>query len=666
MLRMLTRSSEATVDIGDDVGLPSRSPAAYSMSSTPLPQRVSEPVALPIVRIGGVEFHAITEDQCVRHILSSLADGVGGTVVTPNLDITRRCRHDLKFAALVSESDLVVADGMPLVWASRLQGTPLPQRLAGSDLIGSLSAAAAIEGRSIFLLGGDPGTAEGAAGILAARAPGLRVAGTYCPPMGFDKDEAEMGRMIELLRQSRPDIVWVALGSPKQEMLINRIRHVLPQAWWLGVGISFSFLTGEVKRAPRWVQKIGMEWVHRMKQEPGRLMKRYLVHGLPFAARLLGGALANRLNGKQEQLSGVRRTRVIRTRRPETVPAQTNGHAYHAHLNRTSTMAVVAVQSSGTAVATLAPPVESERSELTIFSRSESSMGKGLKRLKAIILLGGKVRHVPLSALSGRSLLDLPLDENGSILNGWITQSADLAARSGLSDMLVRVIIDSKAMEPYSVKPSQAANVRIERDRWSFRGTGGLIADIAKDYDDDDLILVGNASQVLLEPLWAIAAALDHKTGDFTMISHRDGTASGLMLMSCKTVRGISDVGYVDLKEQALPNIAKSHDVRVVHCRQPTGLPIFTLPDYISAIQHHYRRRERRRARTNPLSEDFSKHFAIVEEGATVAPDAYLHDSVVLRGATVESGAAAIRSLLCPTALIGRGQIVSDQLMGDC
>jgi hypothetical protein len=170
-----------------------------------------------------------------------------------------------------------------------------------------------------------------------------------------------------------------------------------------------------------------------------------------------------------------------------------------------------------------------------------------------------------------------------------------------------------------------------------------LIADIAADYADDDLLLVGNASQILLDPLWAIAAALEHKTGDFTLISHRDGTASGLMLLSCKTVREISSVGYVDLKEQSLPKISQHHDVRVVHCRQPTGLPLFSLSDY---------------------NEDVNRRFVLVEEGANVAPDAYLHDAIILRGATVESGAAAVRSLIGPNVILRRGKMVTDQLLG--
>ncbi|HEX8341228.1 MAG TPA: WecB/TagA/CpsF family glycosyltransferase [Tepidisphaeraceae bacterium] len=656
----------------DDTARPGRTPAFQAAALTaapaaPLP-RTGEPAALPVVRVGGVELHAITEGQCVRHVLASITEGIGGTVVTPNIDILRRYRQDLKFAALVSETDLIIADGMPLVWASRLQGTPLPQRVAGSDLITTLSAAAAVEGRSIFLLGGDPGTAEGAGAVLAARAPGLKIAGTYCPPFGFEKSDAEMARMIDVLQAAKPDIVWVALGSPKQEHLINRLRHELPGTWWLGVGISFSFLTGEVRRAPRWMQKTGLEWVHRLTQEPGRLMKRYLLHGLPFAIRLLGGAAINRVVGRREQLTGVRRARVVRTR-PTAVAVKVQSDMYTAPADREPTPVEAATADLPTISAdnvSSAATGESVHSDVSVFSRNGSPMGKGLKRLKAIVLLGGKVRHVPLSIQTGRSLLDLPLDNSGSILNHWLNQSDDLASRAGLSDLLVRVVIDGKATEPRSVQPHHAARVRIERDRLGFRGTGGLVADIARDYADDDLILVGNASQVLLEPLWAIAAALDHKTGDFTMISHRDGTASGLMLLSAKTVRGISDVGYVDLKEQALPHIAKTHDVRVVHCRQPTGLPIFTLTDYISAVQRHHRRRERRRARVNPLVEDFGKQFAIVEDGAHVAPDAYLHDSVVLRGATVEAGASVIRSLLCPTAVLERGEMISDQLVGEC
>ena len=143
-------------------------------------------------------------------------------------------------------------------------------------------------GLSVFLLGGSPGAAEGAAAVLGERYPSLTVAGTYCPPHGFEQDEAELKRIERAVVEANPAIVFVGLGSPKQERLIERLRERLPGAWWLGVGVSFSFLCGQVRRAPRWMQVIGLEWVHRLAQEPRRLARRYLVEGLPFAAWLLG------------------------------------------------------------------------------------------------------------------------------------------------------------------------------------------------------------------------------------------------------------------------------------------------------------------------------------------------------------------------------------------
>ena len=250
---------------------------------------------LRAIYLRGVRIHAITEFQSVRFVLDSLADGHGGWVVTPNLDHLRRLSGDRKLRALYSHATLVVPDGMPLIWAARLQGTPLPERVAGSSLITSLSDGAAREGRSIFLLGGDPGTAEGAARVLRRTFPGVTIAGTHCPPMGFEQDQKLLQEVIDLLQKARPDIVYVALGSPKQEWLIGQLKGYLPRAWWLGIGISFSFVSGQVRRAPQWMPRAGLEWVHRLCQEPRRLAKRYLVHGLPFAGSLLTGAVIHRV-----------------------------------------------------------------------------------------------------------------------------------------------------------------------------------------------------------------------------------------------------------------------------------------------------------------------------------------------------------------------------------
>jgi N-acetylglucosaminyldiphosphoundecaprenol N-acetyl-beta-D-mannosaminyltransferase len=248
-----------------------------------------------VVPILSMRLGRFDETQCVRRILASLASGRGGWVVTANVDILRRHAHDPAFRRLTSSADIVVADGMPLVWASIVQGSPLPARVAGSNLITSLSAAAASAGRSVFLLGGDPGTAESARAVLLAHSPQLQVAGTWCPPLGFEHDPAQVAAIRAALQQAQPDIIFVALGSPKQEWLIRELRDSVPSSWWLGIGISFSFLAGRVKRAPPWVQRSGFEWLHRLWQEPRRLAHRYLVDGLPFAAYLLAHAAMVRM-----------------------------------------------------------------------------------------------------------------------------------------------------------------------------------------------------------------------------------------------------------------------------------------------------------------------------------------------------------------------------------
>ncbi len=250
------------------------------------------------IDLRGVAIDVLTEQGCVERLIRESQAGQGGWVITPNLDHMRRAETDEEFRTMLDEADVVVADGMPLIWASRLQGTPLPERVAGSALVWSLAEAAAKADRSLYLLGGDPGAADKAADVLKNRYPSLRIAGTDCPEFGFDKDPARTAQVLQKVLEAGPDIVYVGLGSPKQERLIQKARMDLPHVWWLGVGISLSFIAGDVKRAPRWVQKIGLEWMHRLLQEPGRLAKRYLVHGLPFSARLLTGAILRRISGK--------------------------------------------------------------------------------------------------------------------------------------------------------------------------------------------------------------------------------------------------------------------------------------------------------------------------------------------------------------------------------
>jgi N-acetylglucosaminyldiphosphoundecaprenol N-acetyl-beta-D-mannosaminyltransferase len=231
-------------------------------------------------------------------MFSGLERRRGGWLVTANLDFLRRYVVDPKMRELYDEADVRVADGMPLVWASRLQGDPLPERVPGSSLVWLLVARAATEGRSVYFLGGASDANERAARVLTDKHPTLKICGSSSPQLSSPPSPEEIHAVKTAMVAAQPDIALIALGSPKQEQLIQALRRDLPSTWFVGIGISLSFVAGDIKRAPRWMRTIGMEWSHRMIQEPRRLIKRYLVHDLPFAFQLFARAALVRLKGR--------------------------------------------------------------------------------------------------------------------------------------------------------------------------------------------------------------------------------------------------------------------------------------------------------------------------------------------------------------------------------
>ncbi len=247
----------------------------------------------------GMPLNAVTESEALQFIEDRLTRKQGTWVLTPNLDILRQYFSNPAlrplFHANQGGADLLVADGMPLVWASHLTGHAVPERVPGSGLVLSLAQRAAANGWSIYLLGGSEGAADKAAQVLRQKYPTLKIAGTTCPAPGFDQDPAQLSALRHQLRAAKPDIVYVALGFPKQELVTQYLRPALPNATFIGVGISLSFIAGEVRRAPRLVQRLGLEWLHRLVQEPRRLARRYLVQDMPFALfHLFPGAVAER------------------------------------------------------------------------------------------------------------------------------------------------------------------------------------------------------------------------------------------------------------------------------------------------------------------------------------------------------------------------------------
>jgi N-acetylglucosaminyldiphosphoundecaprenol N-acetyl-beta-D-mannosaminyltransferase len=193
-------------------------------------------------------------------------------------------------------ADLVLADGMPMLWAGRVQGTPVHARVPTSEAIYALSAMAASRGVGVFFLGGNPGTAEATAAVMMARYPGL-VTAHACPPLGFEKDAVTMDELMATLEKSRSGIVFCAFGCPKQEHLMDRLRHRFPDMWFFAAGGTFSMVAGEAPQAPAWTRRLGLEWAHRLRLEPRRLFVRYIVHDVPFCLRLLAASAQARRRG---------------------------------------------------------------------------------------------------------------------------------------------------------------------------------------------------------------------------------------------------------------------------------------------------------------------------------------------------------------------------------
>jgi len=285
-------------------------------------------------------------------------------------------------------------------------------------------------------------------------------------------------------------------------------------------------------------------------------------------------------------------------------------------------------------------------------------------RLKALVLLSGLVRSTDLSAAIGRSVLDLPIEPDRSILDCWCQQVLAMVELLKIDHLPVRVMIDSQSDKPTGHLTDNRVAVQIEEDASAFRGTAGVLRDIAGHYGSDDLLLVANGAQIMLEPLADLMTAMAEARGDISIVSHADGTPSGMMLVRCGALEQVPEVGFVDMKEQALPKIANRHRVAVVKRDRVVGMPIRSQPDYILALRSHHGRDQNVEAtETDCFAEAWQPTFRLIETDAQVDDSARVHDSVVLSGATVERGAVLVQSVICPGAIVRRNQTVTDQLV---
>ncbi|MCQ2495198.1 MAG: WecB/TagA/CpsF family glycosyltransferase [Lachnospiraceae bacterium] len=201
-------------------------------------------------------------------------------IVAVNVDVLTKIEADKKLAGITKNADIVLVDGKPLVWFSKLEKRPVKEKISGSDFVPTICRRAAETNRSIFILGGKDGVAEKAKRRLCKKYPKLKIVGTYAPPIGFEKDIKENDKINKMISAAKPDILIVCLGCPKQEKWISDNINKYDAKLSVCAGATVDFLAGNVKRAPRWMSDFGLEWFYRFTQEPKRLFKRYFVDDL--------------------------------------------------------------------------------------------------------------------------------------------------------------------------------------------------------------------------------------------------------------------------------------------------------------------------------------------------------------------------------------------------
>ncbi|TPE20415.1 WecB/TagA/CpsF family glycosyltransferase [Clostridium perfringens] len=232
------------------------------------------------VKILNTEVDNITMDEAVNKIDNIINKRTPKYVVTPNLDHIVQLEKDLELQEVYKNAELIVTDGMPLIWISHLNGMPIKEKISGSDLFPAICKLADKRNYSIFLLGAAEGVAKKAGEKLQKKYPGLNIAGTFSPEYGFEKDENKIKDIINIINESNVDILAVGLGAPKQEKFIYRIIKEINVPVSLAIGATIDFEAGNVKRAPKWMQENGLEWFYRLIKEPRRLFKRYLKDGI--------------------------------------------------------------------------------------------------------------------------------------------------------------------------------------------------------------------------------------------------------------------------------------------------------------------------------------------------------------------------------------------------
>ena len=248
---------------------------------------------IPRFDVLGVRLHAMNLTVATAAVMEALRDRRRGYVCVTGVHGVSEAQTNPRFRSILNSAFLNTTDGMPLVWLGRRAIGPRVDRVYGPDLMLEILQATQHTGHRHFFYGGAPGVADELKARMEKRYPGIAIVGTYCPPfrpLNTD-EEAELSTLV---RDRKPDIIWVGLSTPKQELFMAEYLPRLETTLMFGVGAAFDFHTGRVSQAPRWMQRSGLEWFYRLSREPRRLGPRYLINNPLFVARLAAESLGLR------------------------------------------------------------------------------------------------------------------------------------------------------------------------------------------------------------------------------------------------------------------------------------------------------------------------------------------------------------------------------------
>ena len=229
----------------------------------------------------------ITMTEAIEKIKGFVKSNKYNYVVTPNVDHIVKIEYDEEFREIYKNADLILADGMPLIWISKIKGNKIKEKISGSDIFPKVCEVSSENGYKLFLLGAAEGVASKAEENLRKKYKNIDIVGTYSPKYGFENDDEEILKIIKMINEAKPDILLVGLGAPKQEKFIYKYKDRLKVPVSLAIGASIDFEAGNIKRAPVWMQNIGLEWFYRFLKEPRRLFKRYFIDDMKILSIIL-------------------------------------------------------------------------------------------------------------------------------------------------------------------------------------------------------------------------------------------------------------------------------------------------------------------------------------------------------------------------------------------